>query len=95
MIEPRREAESSEEGDGYSGVVRRPLFYPSGAALLHSTNPGTTLTYHLITEHLALLALIPTSVYESRRGMVEYNVVFFREGVQAIYEVERQVRGGG
>lgn len=74
---------------------RKEVFYPSAAALLHSTHPGTTLTYHLITEHLALLALMQTPVFESKRGLIEYNVVFFREGVQEIYEVEQQVRSGG
>lgn len=48
--------------------------------------------YHLITPTLALLALVPTAVYESRRGLVEYNVVFFREGVQEICEVEEEAR---
>ncbi|KAH9481309.1 GTP-binding protein gtr2 [Psilocybe cubensis] len=57
-------------------------------------NPGTTtLTYHLITQHLALLALIPAHVYTERRGLVEYNVVFFREGVQEICEIEEEARG--
>jgi len=46
--------------------------------------------YHLITPHLALLAILPTAVWESRRGLVEYNVVFFREGVQEICEVEEE-----
>ncbi|KAG7451281.1 Gtr1/RagA G protein Gtr2 [Guyanagaster necrorhizus] len=71
------------------------LFYPSAAALLHPSTPGTTLTYHLIMEHLALLAIMPTPVFESRRGLVEYNVVFFREGVQEIYQVEQEARSGG
>ncbi|KAF9007572.1 Gtr1/RagA G protein conserved region-domain-containing protein [Cyathus striatus] len=80
-------------------LKKKELFYPSAATHLNSSSPGsgTTLTYHLITPHLALLALLPTSVYEGRRGLVEYNVVFFREGVQEIVEVEREVRreGGG
>ena len=53
------------------------------------------MTYHLITKHLALLAVIPTAVYEERKGLVEYNVVFFREGVQEICDVEDEVRGRG
>ncbi|KAJ7158524.1 Gtr1/RagA G protein Gtr2 [Mycena filopes] len=69
-------------------------FYPSAAASLHPSAPGTTLTYHLITQHLALLALVPTGVYEGRRGLLEYNVVFFREGVQEICAVEHEARGG-
>ncbi|KIY69114.1 Gtr1/RagA G protein Gtr2 [Cylindrobasidium torrendii FP15055 ss-10] len=95
-IEPTSPSAASEEADGRPATRRRrkELFYPSGAALLHSSAPGTTLTYHLITEHLALLAVIPTAVFESRRGLIEYNVVHFREGVQEIYEVEQQVRGG-
>ncbi|KAJ7227401.1 Gtr1/RagA G protein Gtr2 [Mycena pura] len=70
-------------------------FYPSAAASLHPSTPGTTLTYHLVTPHLALLALVPTAVYEGRRGLLEYNVVFFREGVQEICQVEVEARGGG
>ncbi|KAF7312542.1 Cytochrome P450 [Mycena indigotica] len=69
-------------------------FYPSAAASLHPSTPGTTLTYHLVTPHLALVALVPTAVYEGRRGLLEYNVVFVREGVQEIWEVEREVRRG-
>ncbi|OSC98287.1 hypothetical protein PYCCODRAFT_1471200 [Trametes coccinea BRFM310] len=53
---------------------------------------GTTLTYHLITPQLALLALVPSGVFAARRGLVEYNVVFFREGVQEICEVEAEAR---
>lgn len=71
------------------------LFYPSAATTLHPVTPGTTLTYHLITRHLALLAVLPTSVYESRRGLLEYNIVFFREGIQEICDVEDEVRDGG
>jgi len=56
---------------------------------------STTLTYHLITQNLALLALIPTGVYEDRRGLVEYNVVFFREGVQEVCNIEEEMRGVG
>jgi Ras-related GTP-binding protein C/D len=39
---------------------------------------------------LALLALLPTTVYEMRRGLVEWNVVWFREGVGEIWEVEKE-----
>jgi len=58
-----------------------------------SSSGNTTLTYHLITKNLALLALVPTAVFEERRGLVEYNVVFFREGVQEICDLEQEVRG--
>ncbi|KAF5359693.1 hypothetical protein D9756_003086 [Leucocoprinus leucothites] len=71
------------------------MFYPSAATSLHPSTPGTTLTYHEITSSLALLALVPTSVYEGRRGLLEYNVVFFREGVQEICDVEKETREGG
>jgi Ras-related GTP-binding protein C/D len=36
--------------------------------------------------------LLPTSVHEMRRGLVEYNVVFFREGVQEIWQCEMEAR---
>ncbi|OBZ72101.1 GTP-binding protein gtr2 [Grifola frondosa] len=72
----------------------KPLFYPSASASLSPSagGAGRTLTYHLVTSKLALLALLPTPVFEARRGLVEYNVVFFREGVQEIYEVEEEAR---
>lgn len=72
----------------------KPLFYPSASVSLSPTSAGagTTMSYHLITPQLALLALLPTAVYENRRGLVEYNVVFFREGVQEICEVEADAR---
>ena len=75
------------------------LFYPSASAILAPSTvgvpAGTTLTYHVVTKRLALLALIPTAVWEQRRGLIEYNVVFFREGMQEICDVEEEVRGGG
>ncbi|KAH9003193.1 Gtr1/RagA G protein Gtr2 [Lactarius hatsudake] len=66
-------------------------FYPSAAVSLAQ---GTTLTYHLITPQLALLAMLHPGVFEERRGLLEYNVVFFREGVQEIALVERDARSG-
>ncbi|KAG1901750.1 uncharacterized protein F5891DRAFT_1127984 [Suillus fuscotomentosus] len=45
---------------------------PSGTSPLTSSTspvPGTTLTYHLVMPHLALLALLPTTVYDMRRGL--------------------------
>ncbi|KAI6155230.1 Gtr1/RagA G protein conserved region-domain-containing protein [Pisolithus tinctorius] len=69
---------------------QKPIVFPSAAASLTPSQPGTTLTYHLVTPHLALLALLPTTVYEMRRGLVEWNVVWFREGVREIWEVEKE-----
>jgi len=67
-------------------------FYPSASTSLAPGTSETTMTFHVITPQLALLALLPTSVYEMRRGLVEYNVVFFREGVQEIWQVENEAR---
>lgn len=87
---------SSPSVSASSGTGRpKELFYPSAATTLHPLPPGTTLTYHLITRHLALLAVVPTNVYDTRRGLLEYNIVFFREGVQEICEVEGEVRDNG
>ena len=79
-----------------TGTGARPVFWPCAAASLAPTaaGAGTTLTYHLITAQLALLAIIPTGVFAARRGLVEYNVVFFREGVQEICAVEADARRG-
>ncbi|KAH9856654.1 Gtr1/RagA G protein conserved region-domain-containing protein [Lenzites betulinus] len=72
----------------------KPRFYPCAAAQLSPTaaGAGTTLTYHVVAPGLALLALVPAGVFAARRGLVEYNVVFFREGVQEICAVERAAR---
>lgn len=79
-----------------SSVKRhKDVFYPSAATSLHPSTPGNTLTYHLITSRLALLAVLPTNVYESRRGLIEYNVVFFREGIQEICDADTESRAGG
>jgi Ras-related GTP-binding protein C/D len=80
---------SGSEGNHEAKARSKSMFYPSAAT---TTQTGTTVTYHLITEHLALLSLLPTAIYEARRGIVEYNVVFFREGVQEICDAEREAR---
>lgn len=36
--------------------------------------------------------LLPSETYENRRGLVEYNLVFFKEGVQEILEVDAAER---
>ncbi|KAJ4477411.1 Gtr1/RagA G protein conserved region-domain-containing protein [Lentinula aciculospora] len=41
---------------------------------------------------LMLLVLLPTAVWESRRGLVELNVIAVREGVQEIVDLEREGR---
>lgn len=71
------------------------LFYPSASTSLSPGSTETTVTCHLITPQLALLALLPTQTFEGRRGLVEYNVVYFREGVQEIWQVEREARTRG
>ena len=42
-----------------------------------------------------MLALLPTTVLERRRGLLEYNAVFFKEGVLEIGSVIRETRSGG
>ncbi|KAI0311288.1 Gtr1/RagA G protein conserved region-domain-containing protein [Amylostereum chailletii] len=66
-------------------------FNPSASLALAG---GTTLAFHQITPALALLAVLPTSVYDAKRGLLEYNIVFFREGVQEIVDVEHEARAG-
>lgn len=56
-------------------VKRKAVFHPSSAV---SLTPYTTLVFHAVTARLALVALLPTSVWEGKRGLVEYNIVYFR-----------------
>ena len=74
-----------------------PRFYPYAATTMSlpsqvGTRGTTTITYHAVTKNLALMALVPTTVFEERRGLVEYNVVALREGVQGICETEEDAR---
>ncbi|KAI0072758.1 hypothetical protein K474DRAFT_1650502 [Panus rudis PR-1116 ss-1] len=94
---PSISAASTSTTSSSSRSKPKSLFYPSASTSLSpsSSGTGTTLTYHLITSQLALLALLPTSVYDLKRGLVEYNVVFFREGVQEICDVEEEIRQVG
>lgn len=79
-----------------SSTATNEVSYPSASTSLLSTgSSSTTLTFHMITPHLALLALLPTSVFDARRGLVEYNVVFFRDGVKQIWEAESEARVDG
>ena len=74
--------------DPFKPYTKAP-FYPSASTSLSPSQP-VTLTYHLVTPHLALVASLPTPVFEMRRGLVEWNVVWFREGVREIWEVEKE-----
>ncbi|KAJ3518538.1 hypothetical protein NM688_g9424 [Phlebia brevispora] len=91
---PASPPQASQSNTPTKPKLKKGLFYPSASASLSptSTGAGTTLTYRLITPQLALLALLPTTVFDTRRGLVEYNVVFFREGVQEICDVEEEAR---
>lgn len=86
--------DSSGTGSASGSTNGREFFYPSACtALATPSSPSggtTTLAYYLITKNLALLALIPTALYEERRGLLEYNVVFFRQGVQEICNLEEE-----
>lgn len=44
------------------------------------------------SSNLAIIVLLPSETYDRRRGLVEYNLVFFKEGVQEILEVEAAER---
>ncbi|KAJ3769651.1 Gtr1/RagA G protein Gtr2 [Lentinula raphanica] len=75
------------------------LFYPCGAtslqpssATISGTNSMSTFTTYK-NPTLVLLVLLPTAVWETRRGLVELNVIAVREGVQEIVDLEREGRG--
>lgn len=58
-----------------SSKPKKELFYPSSST---SLSAYYTLVYHVVTPRLALLAMLPTTVWEGKRGLVEYNIVYFR-----------------
>ncbi|GJJ08383.1 hypothetical protein Clacol_002598 [Clathrus columnatus] len=55
-------------------------------------SPDTSLVYWQITRNLCLVVTIPTDVYLNRRGLIEYNLVFFRQGVQEILDLDASER---
>ncbi|PAV16150.1 gtr1 g gtr2 [Pyrrhoderma noxium] len=73
-------------GNGSNGHTRprRTVFHPTATA---SLSPHYTLIFQSITPRLALLALVTTDIWKTKRGLVEYNIVYFREGVQEIYDL--------
>ncbi|KAJ3853229.1 Gtr1/RagA G protein Gtr2 [Lentinula lateritia] len=69
------------------------LFYPSGATSLQPSSLPHSYSSSTSNPTLILLVLLPTSVWENRRGLVELNVIAVREGVQEIVDLEREGRG--
>lgn len=69
------EKKSKDKSDAEAPRPKKELFYPSSST---SLSTYYTLVYHAITPRLALLAMLPTTVWESKRGLVEFNIVFFR-----------------
>ncbi|KAJ3825677.1 Gtr1/RagA G protein conserved region-domain-containing protein [Lentinula raphanica] len=61
-------------------------------ATISGTNSMSTFTTYK-NPTLVLLVLLPTAVWETRRGLVELNVIAVREGVQEIVDLEREGRG--
>ncbi|KAG9126888.1 hypothetical protein FRC07_001546 [Ceratobasidium sp. 392] len=66
-----------------------PELFPEGswASSVAQLAPETTLAYWQITTSLALVSLVRSDVYESKRGLIEYNVSFFRDAVQKIQKI--------
>lgn len=70
--------------------------YPSASTSLSpsASESGTPMTmiYHGLTPSLALVALLPTTMFNARRGMLGFNIVWLMEGVQKICEAEMELR---
>ncbi|KAG8972351.1 hypothetical protein FRB90_010245, partial [Tulasnella sp. 427] len=54
--------------------------------------PESTLAYWQITDTLVLVCLLRSQTFEERRGLIEYNVTFFRSAIQKIVQVEMAKR---
>ncbi|KZT40027.1 hypothetical protein SISSUDRAFT_983945 [Sistotremastrum suecicum HHB10207 ss-3] len=64
---------------------RSPTRWASSSTRL---KPDSTLTYWQVTPNMAVVTLLRTELFQTRRGLIEYNLVFLREGIQEILEVE-------
>jgi Ras-related GTP-binding protein C/D len=68
--------------------VHAPTQAPSGGT-------GSAIAFHAAGETLALVSILPARVWPAKRALVDYNVVFLREGVREIVKEEWAARGGG
>ncbi|KAL7423540.1 GTP-binding protein gtr2 [Cryptotrichosporon argae] len=59
---------------------------PDGVWMHQATRllPSTTISLWQITPHLALVSLLRTDTWQTRRGIIEYNLTFLRQGVRQI-----------
>jgi Ras-related GTP-binding protein C/D len=89
---PTEKAVSETEKVQPSRRTPKDLFYPSAATSLSGNLSGTTIIYHLVNPRLALVAVLPTAIFESKRGLVEANAVIFREGILEICDAEELER---
>ena len=74
---------ANESGHDSCILGNKPVCVP--VALYTAINPHT----YGNVRGLAVLALLPSVVFQTRRGLVEYNLVFFRDGVREILNVDR------
>ncbi|KAJ3887037.1 Gtr1/RagA G protein Gtr2 [Lentinula edodes] len=83
----------SRKSTGASGQSTSSMDTSSVSASTSSLGAPTSIFTTYNNPTLILLVLLPTSVWESRRGLVELNVIAVREGVQEIVDLEREGRG--
>ncbi|RSH90467.1 hypothetical protein EHS25_001072 [Saitozyma podzolica] len=59
---------------------------PSAPWMTQSTRlmPNTTISLWQFTPYIALVVLLRTDTWQTRRGMIEYNLTFLRQGVRRI-----------
>ncbi|KAG8702848.1 hypothetical protein FRC08_003207 [Ceratobasidium sp. 394] len=87
---PFRTKLEGPRGDADDKVAAsEPELFPEGswASSFAQLAPETTLAYWQITTSLALVSLVRSDIYESKRGLIEYNVAFFRDAVQKIQRI--------
>jgi hypothetical protein len=53
-----------------------------------------TSIFAVPNRHLSLVTLIRTDTFESHKGLIEYNVTFYRRAIHKIIEVEEKSRRG-
>ncbi|BEI87150.1 hypothetical protein CcaverHIS002_0704960 [Cutaneotrichosporon cavernicola] len=75
--------------DGASGTPRRDWWEeedPEVPWMTQATRlmPKSTIALWQFTPHLALVVLLHTDTWQARRGMIEYNLTFLRQGVRRI-----------
>lgn len=64
------------------GKVGKPDSWATSVVRLNSNTTSIVLAYWQINTHLGVVAILPAETFQQHVALIDYNLVYFREGVQ-------------